>query len=227
MEPTSSTAGRPHSDISTASLEAEKSTGGKKTAAVSNISTSRELHHVNKQTILIPLDMADQLHLDQFMDDLKLSRDFERLFQLDKGAIVRVNELLQQTAAKLRAQEIDSMTVRKQSPDEVEVEISPLPHSQSIRKEFTDQLAETLGDERAALFLRLAQPTIRLGLSGDFGELRRRVSLKLSNGSYDVDEKIVTITSDGQELTTDSMQQSFRSALPQRLSHLFELGESK
>ena len=95
-------------------------------------------------------------------------------------------------------------------------------YSQS-KEAFKQTLVTIIGEPKAEFLMEAARPSLRMSLSGEFGEFPRDIHITPTTSGYDVREESFSIWADGTKHNTGSLTTTFEDELPARLKHLVEL----
>jgi hypothetical protein len=130
---------------------------------------------------------------------------------------------MEKTSAKLREVEFQNMTVETPAEGGVLIKIPQMKGYAQSKGAFKQTLVSIIGEAKADFFMEAARSSLRMSLSGEFGEFPRNIHITPTTSGYDVREESFSIWADGTKHNIGYLTTTFEDELPSRLKHLVEL----
>lgn len=172
--------------------------------------------------IRIPLRLAGHFSVPQITDP-KLDGLLVEVLELSVQQHQLVDELLEKTSAQLKEVEFQNMTVETSEAGGVLIKIPQMKDYAQSREAFKQTLVSIIGEAKADFFMEAARPSLRMSLSGEFGEFARDIRIIPTTSGYNVREDSFSIWADETKHNIGYLTTTFEDELPARLKHLVEL----
>jgi hypothetical protein len=123
----------------------------------------------------------------------------------------------------LKQAEFQNMTVETPEAGGVLIKIPQMKDYAHSKGAFKEKLVSIIGEAKAGFFMEAARPSLRMSLSGEFGEFARDIHITPTTSGYAVREDSFSIAADNTKYNVGNLATTFEDEMPARLQHLVEL----